>query len=70
MISSDEEYRKDFPDEEIDRRRDEVARRMLGRPRTMNFTTGQNLRDPLLSADELRTRGYSGKIIPNTKHAP
>ncbi len=47
-----------FSPEETERRMSEAMRRLSGRPRAMNMTTGQNLQPPFLSEAELMARGY------------
>jgi len=49
----------DFSDDEIERRADELLRRMLGKPGTFDMDTGQPLSGPQLSREELRRRGYA-----------
>lgn len=47
-----------FSEEESERRMKEAMNRLFGRPHTMNMRTGQNLKPPFLSAEELVRRGY------------
>lgn len=53
----------DFSEDEMERRMNELIRRMVLDPHrrqkpTFNMETGQNYEPPFLSDDELRRRGY------------
>lgn len=47
-----------FSPEETERRVGEMMARLGGRPPSINMATGQNLRPPFLSEEELKRRGY------------
>lgn len=52
----------DFPPDEVERRMAEVMRRCFNQPGTFDLETGQTYKEPHLSDDELKRRGYD--VVP------